>query len=389
MSFKTPAPHLGGRSLYSGMARENKAAAEHSQRVRDSWARRRDRAQKKEHISAICPAWLTLDRETETFRVNRERARIVKRIYAEAIRGVGQAQIADSLNGDGVAVFGRGARWHRSYILKVLRNVAVLGTYVPHTLEHAGGKRVRKPVGTVIRNYFPRIIDPDVFLQAQTLVHESRSPLRGRHARTGTAANVFGGLLHCGRCGAAVTLVSKGRRPKVVRYLVCSAARVNAGCRRYEAIAYARFERALLHNRERLLAKARAGERRADLDRLIAEAGAAADGIEETLEALLSQPPRELRTAATRDRIRTLGEERDKSLAVADSLRAERNTTTRAYVRDRVNELQAALAVEPLDAARVNPLMRQVFSSITVDYEGADLAFLWRHGGQTEIDLGS
>jgi hypothetical protein len=183
--------------------------------------------------------------------------------------------------------------------------------------------------------------------------------------------------------------VSKGRAPKTVRYLVCSAARVRAGCRRYEAIPYARFESALLRNRERLLSRARAGERRADLDRLIVEAEAAAYRVGDVLETLLGRVERGVRTPSIHNRIRKLGAERDKLLVVADSLRVERETTTRAFVRDRVHELQGALEHEPLDRTRVNALLRQVFSSVTVDYDGADLAFLWRHGGQTEIDLGS
>ncbi len=375
--------------MVAGLVRVHEDSTARSLRTRASWAARRERAQAKERISAICPAWLALDRDTGTFRVNRERARIVQRIYADTLRGAGQEQIATALNHEGIPVFGRGRHWQRSYVLKVLRSAAVVGTFTPHTVEEVDGRRVRKPAGAPISNYYPRIIDPDEFMQVQTLVRDSRSPLRGRHAKSGQVANIFGGLTHCGRCGAPVTLVSKGKAPKVVRYLVCSAARVRSGCRRYEAIPYARFERALLRNRERLLSRARAGERRADLDRLIVEAEAAAYRVGDTLEGLMARADHGVRTTSVQNRIRKLGAERDKLLVVADSIRVERETTTRAYVRDRVHELQEALDGEPLDRTRVNALLRQVFSSVTVDYDGADLAFLWRHGGQTEIDLGS
>ena len=76
-------------------------------------------------------------------------------------------------------------------------------------------------------------------------------------------------------------MVSKGNAPRVVRYLVCSAARVNAGCRHYEAIRYDRFEHTLLRESRPLFSKAPSGERRAHLDRLIAEVDANTSGIDE------------------------------------------------------------------------------------------------------------
>ena len=357
--------------------------------ARASWKARRERAQAREPISAICPAWLTLDVQTETFFVRRDRARVVQRIYKDALRGMGQAQIAESLNRDGVKVFGSGTRWHRSYVLKLLGSAAVLGTYSPQTIELVEGKRVRRPAGRPIRDYFPRIIEPDLFRQVQTLVRESRSPLRGRHASAGKVVNIFGGLARCGRCGAPVTMVNKGSAPKVVRYLVCSAARVNAGCRHYEAIRYERFERTVLRESRRLFARAPSGERRGHLDRLIAEIDTHTSGIAHELERLVSGPKRDSLSAAAATRVRELKTQREKLRLTAESLRAERETTSATYVRDRVAELHQALTAKPLDRTRVNALLRQVFSSVTVDYDGADLAFQWRHGGQTEVDLGS
>ena len=87
--------------------------------------------------------------------------------------------------------------------------------------------------------------------------------------------------------------------------------------------------------------------------------------------------------------MQALKSEYEKLRGLADSLRGEREMTSASYVRDRAQELQQALRAEPLDRTRVNALMRQLFSSVTVDYDGADLAFQWRYGGQSEIELGS
>jgi DNA invertase Pin-like site-specific DNA recombinase len=377
--------------LYSvvGLMRANEERDLKSRRTRASWKDRRERAGKKEPISAICPAWLELDREAGAFRVNQERARVVQRVFRDALRGVGQAEIADALNQEGVRSFGRGTRWHRSYIVKLLRSPAVLGTYAPHTVEWVDGRRVRRPAGGGIRDYYPRIIEPDLFRQVQTLSRASRSPLRGRHAKEGKVVNVFGGLAHCGRCGASVTMVTKGKPPKAVRYLVCSAARVRTGCRRYQAIRYERFEEALLRERDWLLDTMPSGEQRADLDRLITEAEATAYRIGDQLESAERGGAGTRRSATRVAPIRSLKAERDKLRLLAESLRAERETTSATYVRDRVAALREALSAGPLDRTRVNVLLRQLFSAVTVDYEGDDLAFQWRHGGQSEVELGS
>ena len=373
----------------AGFMRAHDERAIKSRRTRASWKGRRERARKKEPISAMCPAWLVLDRDAAKFRVDPERARVVRRIFRDVLRGVGVTEIADALNEEGVAVFGRGREWHRSYILKLLRSPAVLGTYAPHTLEHVQGRRVRKPAGPGIRDYYPVVVEAEVFWQAQTLTRASRSPLRGRHAKAGKVVNVFGGLAYCGRCGASVTMVSKGKRPKATKYLVCSAARVRAGCRRYEAIRYERFEEALFRERDSLFAGTLSREPRVDFDRLITEAEASAYGVADALEKLSSRSASGRHGATTTERIRKLESDHEKLRLLAESLRVERETTSGTSVRGRVAKLREALAAKPLDRTRVNALMRQVFSGVIVDYEGHDLAFQWRHGGQSEVELGS
>ena len=59
------------------------------------------------------------------------------------------------------------------------------------------------------------------------------------------------------------------------------------------------------------------------------------------------------------------------------------------HPRYRLLETVRQYGQERLELAGDAALMRQLFSSVTVDYDGADLAFQWRHGGQSEIELGS
>jgi hypothetical protein len=104
---------------------------------------------------------------------------------------------------------------------KILRNPAVVGTLVPHEVVHEGGKRVRRPVGEPILGYFPAVVSQAVW-DAVQLYRGSRDTVPGQYAMK----NLFGGLLRCGKCGAALTRRSKGpgEKPK----LVCEGTRVRA-----------------------------------------------------------------------------------------------------------------------------------------------------------------
>jgi Recombinase/ParB-like nuclease domain len=61
---------------------------------------------------------------------------VVQKIFELADTGMGQHSIAGWLNEHAGEPWGRGkrkgARWHRSYVRKVLTNPAVIGTFTPH-----------------------------------------------------------------------------------------------------------------------------------------------------------------------------------------------------------------------------------------------------------------
>lgn len=223
-----------------------------SERVSEAWQQKRDR---RAPMTRQCPAWLTIavgatgykspENQTATYELIPERVEIVRRIFDMTANGYGKATIAGQLNKEGVPTWGRGRGWHASYIQKIVRNVAVLGEYQPHT-KPKGARR--KPAGEPIPNYFPAVVSAEVFERVNSIravnMLAQQSPNR--------LVNLFTKLAYCARCGATMSLVNKGSDdlangtsvPR--RYLKCSSAHRSAGCTNRNTYPYSVVEKAVL-----------------------------------------------------------------------------------------------------------------------------------------------
>ena len=138
-----------------------------------------------------------------------------------AAQGHGKASIARQLNVEGVATFGRANGWHASYVLKILRNPAVIGHYQPHRNTYVDGKKTRVPEGEAIERYFPAVVEPSLFYSVK---HSRPGPSgKGDHL----PRNVLSGLVFCARCGGKMHYVNKGRSHQ---YLACDNARRFRSC---------------------------------------------------------------------------------------------------------------------------------------------------------------
>jgi hypothetical protein len=119
---------------------------------------------------------------------------------------------------------GQSNGWHPSYVAKILNSRAVIGEYQPCKIVN--GKR--QPVGDPIKNYFPRIIDDDLFYRAQQARRERRNNGSGRKGKYVT--NLFSGLATCLYCHSPMMVADKGPLPKGGKFLVCEGARRGRGC---------------------------------------------------------------------------------------------------------------------------------------------------------------
>jgi DNA invertase Pin-like site-specific DNA recombinase len=216
------------------MSRAHEESALKSERLADVWEQRRKMAGESP-MNAVCPAWLRL--EGGRWRVIRERADVVRRIFARAIEGHGLHAIAAELNRAEVPTMGRGKTWGYSYVHLILRNRAVLGELQPHAVK---GKRV--PVGKPIPNYYPAVIDEATFYRAAAALDarkHQRGP-RGRYVR-----NLFTGLLRDARDGCTLVTVSESDKCKTVKLVSSGGQRGLAGST-YRTFPYAAAEGAFL-----------------------------------------------------------------------------------------------------------------------------------------------
>ncbi|MBR0552051.1 recombinase family protein [Stakelama marina] len=193
-----------------------------SRRVASAWASKRARlaAGDRHAMTMRVPAWLSVN-DDRTFSLHAGRAAIIKRIFEETAQGSGKHTIARQLNSEGVPTFGRSAAWHASYIQKILNSPAVLGEFQPG-VKPRGAKR--KLVDQPISNYYPAVIDADLYSRARTSMQSRSRKSLGRGRRI---ANLFSGLARCGTCGSKMTLRSKGKKTRAdgrvvyEDYLVC------------------------------------------------------------------------------------------------------------------------------------------------------------------------
>jgi len=354
--------------------RANEESATKAARLRASWDAKRAASETKP-LTALAPAWLRLKEDRTGFDIISDRADVVRRIFDMTLNGVGQHSIEKILNAEGVPVFGRGSQWHRSYILKILDNPAVVGTFTPHAVEYEDGKKVRRPLEPV-KGYFPSVVSEDVF-QRVLAVRKSVEPLRGRHAKA-EISNILGGLAKCPNCGATMTRVSKNKAKGWV-YLVCTKAKSKAGCQ-YKAVRYDAVEQAVL-------------ERGTDLFLDLPSSGASdldnqLQSIEEHISDLSERGKNLLDELAMnpspsiRDRVRTLDQEIEVARTERTAIKEMMAQSSGPLIAQRVERAKEALTATSVDRTTINRTLRELFSEVVVDYKTGFLELQWHHSNE-------
>lgn len=190
----------------TGMVRANEESATKSSRLAAAWENKRARA-KEVKLTSKCPAWLRLDKNANCFVVDEAKARIVRRIFEMAAGGFGNFAIAKKLNEDRIQpIGGRSNGWQKSYIQRLLSSKSAIGAFQPR-IAVAGKLR---PIGPEIIDYYPPLIDEDLFFRATA----SRTTRRiGGGGRKGDRiSNLFSGIAKCGYCGGQVHMFDRGNR---------------------------------------------------------------------------------------------------------------------------------------------------------------------------------
>ncbi|MCJ8149103.1 recombinase family protein [Shinella sedimenti] len=353
-------------------ARAHEESATKARRVREAWGAKRKTAAAKP-LTRLCPGWVRLRDDRSGFDLIPERAAIVRRIFDMALSGRGQYSIAETLNREGIPVFGRGRHWHRSYVKKMLANPSTIGTYTPHTMERVNGKRVRTPTEPV-PDYFPAAVDRETFERVNGLT-KGRA-IGAQPERSRAPANMLATLAKCPLCGGTMTRVSKGRGKRAGKpYLVCAAAKTGAGCE-YHQVRAEYVHVAILGKAEELVANMPSPSE--DLEAQWSHLSGEIAGLEEATERVVEAISVAGHSKALLDRLR----ETEGLLEVArrrqEALAGEIASTLTNRVQNVANN-DFLGAVESGDVGRINAALRQLFSRIVVNYHTGCLEAHWKH----------
>lgn len=354
-------------------SRAYEESAKKGRRVAAAWANKRRNAASKP-LTALCPGWLRLSGDRTRFIEIPERVAVVRRIFEMTLAGVGQHSIAATLNEGRIPVFGRGAMWHRSYIAKLLKHDAVIGDFTPTRTERIDGRKTQTPTET-IKGYFPAIIDLSDFERVAAMssnrVAVTRSPV----------ANVLAGLASCPCCGTRMQRVNKGGKKGGNPFLVCSKAKVGAGCD-YRTVAVCDVQDAVISKAQLLLAAVPSPVE--DLQDEWQSLSLQADAIEENLERIVSAIAAAGHSKALLAKLHAAEDVRDEIQSKLSNIEALVSDSLTNRVVNTVTELVDAAEAEEPDIPLLNVILRQLFEKVVVDYPSGTLWLHWKHApGET------
>jgi site-specific DNA recombinase len=161
--------------------------------------------------------------------IDEREAAIVRRIFEQHIAGVGQREIAERLNADGVPS-ARGGKWAHTAVRAIVRNPLYSGVVLFGQREwsrdvETGRRRYReRDQRDVRRRVDPSlaIVDADTWSAAQSRARAVAAS--AKQCRRGKRGYPLSGLLACDTCGSTMTLVGSGR------YYRCSSRQTGKGC---------------------------------------------------------------------------------------------------------------------------------------------------------------
>jgi len=157
-------------------------------------------------ITGKAPGWLRLDEVTKRFDVIPERGEIVKMIFDMCAHQCGLWSITKHLNVTKTPQFGKAKFWQISYVQKILHNRSVLGEFQAYKTING----VNLPVGDPIKDYYPRLIDDDLFYLAHAA--STRRKTGGNGPKGKGFGNLFLGFGYCTKCGSRMVVRSTGKK---------------------------------------------------------------------------------------------------------------------------------------------------------------------------------
>ncbi len=191
-------------------------------RGKAAWKQKRIDSRTKIYTRKL-PGWLTVKNDRiETIPQNADTVRLMFKLSSE---GLGIIAIIRLFNEQAIKSF-HGKDWNKAIIHNTLTSEAVMGHFQPRTLIN--GKRIED--GDKIQEYFPRIIEDDLFYQVQAKLKQ-RNTYKGtgyKNPKTPYRNNLFAGIIKCSKCGASLIRLVRSRQG--YSYLVCGNAHKHKKC---------------------------------------------------------------------------------------------------------------------------------------------------------------
>lgn len=173
-----------------------------SMRLRKTFRKHRDMGSQQAFGAA--PGWLYREDKMQPWKVDEEKAEVVRKVFAMAASGFGSKAISAKANEEGWVVPTRlnltDGRWHGQMPGQLLRNRAVLGEHQHriHTHEAHAQHWQGLLAGAPKKDYYPRIVSDELWNRARASIRSRMAAKR----RDTHYYNVFSGMMFCGHCGA-------------------------------------------------------------------------------------------------------------------------------------------------------------------------------------------
>jgi len=198
-----------------------------SHRIRATIEKRRNdsRVGGKKRTS-VAPAWLTLNKDRTEFVADKSKVAVLKRIFDLKLNSdLGPDAIARIFTDEKLETLRGGSHiWSRTIIRNYLTSPAVIGHFQPQTSSKVNGKRKYEDVGDVIKDYYPAVIDEDIFYATQKTFKTSTQ------GRKGNYTNLLRGMAVCPLCGSAMSTRQGLRSTGKKISLKCSVSMKNNTC---------------------------------------------------------------------------------------------------------------------------------------------------------------
>lgn len=198
------------------MLRAHEESKTKSERVSKAWEKNRNT---KKIITKLAPKWLIAD--GDKWIVDKEKVKIIERMFELYEQGNGYQKIARALNADGIPTWGNHKEdddiiheWQVGSVSHFLNNKALIGIYETNKIPAREG-------------YFPAVIDRTRFNNLQRAM-ASKNFTGDRSNLTTGVSNLFSGRAYCGICGARMkTAVTSRKTGERYYYLHCNTAYSN------------------------------------------------------------------------------------------------------------------------------------------------------------------